>query len=129
VEATAASAILSKYSNVGAAARKSIVSRDDGDFVQQTDPSQPESHSFFLSLPHMASKIKNLIPIDTFALEDIEYSTFLGTEADDVLVKIKDRFLIFDPTGRLTQLKATMIPKGFDMSEYKVKEMLLCQRP
>jgi hypothetical protein len=77
----------------------------------------------------MASKIKNLIPIDTFALEDIEYSTFLGTEADDVLVKIKDRFLIFDPTGRLTQLKATMIPQGFVMSEYKVKEMLLCQRP
>jgi hypothetical protein len=77
----------------------------------------------------MASKITNLIPIDTFALEDIEYSTFLGTEADDVLVKIKDRFLIFDPSGRLTQLQATMIPKGFVMSEYKVKEMLLCQRP
>lgn len=97
--------------------------------MQQVNPAQPEVHSFFLSLPHMASKIKNLIPIDTFALEDIEYSTFLGTEADDVLVKIKDRFLIFDPTGRLTQLKATMIPQGFVMSEYKVKEMLLCQRP
>jgi hypothetical protein len=52
----------------------------------------------------MASKITNLIPIDTFALEDIEYSSFLGTEADDVLVKIKDRFLIFDSAGRLSQL-------------------------
>ena len=39
VEATAASAILSKYSNVGAAARKSIVSREDGDIVvQHHDP-------------------------------------------------------------------------------------------
>jgi hypothetical protein len=52
----------------------------------------------------MASKITNLIPIDTFALEDIEYSSFLGSEADDVLVKIKDRFLIFDSAGRLSQL-------------------------
>jgi len=52
----------------------------------------------------MASKISNLIPIDTFAIEDIEYSSFLGTEADDVLIKIKDRFLIFDSCGHLTQL-------------------------
>ena len=104
IEATAASAILSKYSNVGQIARKSIVSRDDEILVQQHDPTQPESNSFFLCLPHMDSKIANLIPIDTFALEDIEYSSFLGTEADDILVKIKDRFLIFDPTGKLSQL-------------------------
>ena len=49
----------------------------------------------------MASKLANLIPIDTFAIEEIEYSSFLGTEADDVLIKIKDRFLIFDSNGSL----------------------------
>lgn len=93
------------------------------------DAALPEFHSYFLALPHMASKITNLIPIDTFALEDIEYSSFLGTEVDDVLVKIKDRFIIFDSAGRLSQLQANIIPQGFVISDYKVKEMLLCQRP
>lgn len=128
VEATAASAILSKYSNVGQMARRSVAVKEDLEMSLQPDPSPPESHSYFLALPHMASKITNLIPIDTFALEDIEYSSFLGTEADDVLVKIKDRFIIFDSAGRLSQLQASIIPQGFVMSEYKVKEMLLCQR-
>ncbi len=52
----------------------------------------------------MASKIANLIPIDTFAKEEIEYSSFLGTEDDDILIKIKDHFIIFNSNGRLTQL-------------------------
>jgi hypothetical protein len=63
LEATAASAILSKYSNVGA--RKSIV---EANSQVDKETLQPDIHSYFLALPHMASKLNNLIPIDTFAI-------------------------------------------------------------
>ena len=54
----------------------------------------------------MTSKVKHILPLDSLSQQQVEYSTFLGTENDDILVKLKSTedshgILIFAPNGQL----------------------------
>lgn len=42
-----------------------------------------------MSLPLVTSKLKQIMPLDNFSKEEVEYTTFLGTKTDDILVKLK----------------------------------------
>jgi hypothetical protein len=57
----------------------------------------------------VTSKVKNILPLDSLSQQQVEYSTFLGTENDDILVKLKSTenshgILIFSANGQLRQV-------------------------
>jgi len=77
--------------------------------------SNKRSHKgfYFLSIPIVTSKSKQLMPLDSLS-KKVEYSTFLGNsninEDDDILVKLKSDenslgFLIFSRSGEIRSLK------------------------
>jgi len=59
------------------------------------------------------------MPLDNFSKDEVEYTTFLGNEADDILVKLKSQtgisggigargnlsFLVFSPDGCLRKIE------------------------
>jgi hypothetical protein len=52
------------------------------------------------------------MPLDTLSKQQVEYSTFLGTENDDILVKLKSTedshgILIFAANGQLRQVEVS----------------------
>jgi len=78
--------------------------------------------TYFLCIPHVTSKIKQLLPIDDLSISEVEYSTFLGTENDDMLLRLKNRrenlgFIFFSGRGQLRKVNDSEIP-------YHEKEML-----
>lgn len=77
--------------------------------------SHKKSHKgfYFLSIPIVTSKSKQLMPLEKFS-KKVEYSTFLGNsndnKNDDILVKLESDenslgFLIFSKSGELRRLE------------------------
>lgn len=85
--------------------KNKITSIDDVNLPQ--DSSQG---LFFLSIPILASKVKQIMPLDSLSKGEVEYTTFIGTKNDDILVKLRSKsdslgFLIFSAKGSLRDVE------------------------
>ena len=84
-------------------------SNENSNFANKITEDETKVGFFFLSVPLVTSKIKQIMPLDTLSQQQVEYSTFLGTENDDILVKLKSTedshgILIFSANGQLRQV-------------------------
>ena len=71
--------------------------------------------AYFLCIPHVTSKVKQLLPMDNLSISEVAYSTFLGTDKDDMLVKLRKKtenlgFMFFSARGQLRELEDCKIP-------------------
>jgi hypothetical protein len=88
-------------------------------------PIVSEQH-YFLVASEMRSRIKRLMSDsnDTFVRDQVVFTSFIANiEDDDILVVLKNgRYLIFDKSGRVVRLEATINIEGvYEYNEVKHK--------
>lgn len=84
-------------------------SNENSNFANKITEDESNVGFFFLSIPLVTSKLKQIMPLDTLSQQQVEFSTFLGTDNDDILVKLKSTedshgILIFSANGQLRQV-------------------------
>lgn len=69
------------------------------------------------------------MPLDNFSRREVEYTTFLGTNQDEILVKLKGNssedeslhFLVFSAAGNLKEVRASDNYKGQNFKDFYVQ--------
>ena len=79
---------------------------------------------YFLVIPELTSRKKNLLPSDSFGYKELEFSSFVG---DDILVKCGGTFLVFNLNGSLIPISLHPTNSfNFVLKEYRVKQLVHC---